>query len=195
MDSGGEVDALLALARWFVESDGARAGRMARHDAPLPDWATGRAEAASPRPRLVPGAWDGGMAYGLPFGRIDARHLLDAPAMRLTPWRMLLAEGQLPGLCADAADPLIHVEACPGAPACPQASVATRDLARQLAPHVAGRLHVSGCAKGCASSIPADIVLTGRDGRYDLAFHACAGSAPVRPDLTATDLLAHFGAC
>lgn len=195
VDSGGEVDALLALARWFVESDGARAGRMARHDAPLPDWATGRVEVAAPRPRPVPGAWDGGMAYGLPFGQIDARHFLDAPAMRLTPWRMLLAEGQVPGLSADAADPLIHVEACPGAPACPQASVETRDLARQLAPHVAGRLHVSGCTKGCACSMPADIVLTGRDGRYDLAFHARAGSAPVRPDLTATDLLAHFGAC
>ena len=46
-----------------------------------------------------------------------------------------------------------------------------------------------------ACAMPADIVLTGRDGRYDLAFHARAGSAPVRPDLTATDLLAHFGAC
>ncbi|HJO67563.1 MAG TPA: cobalamin biosynthesis protein CobG, partial [Sphingomonas sanguinis] len=35
------VDALIRLAHWFVESGGRTAGRMARHEAVLPDWAQG----------------------------------------------------------------------------------------------------------------------------------------------------------
>jgi precorrin-3B synthase len=31
---------------------------------------------------------------------------------------------------------------------------------------LAGTIHVSGCAKGCARSTPADYVLVGQDGRY-----------------------------
>lgn len=196
VDRRGAVDALIALARWFVASDGARAGRMVRHDAPLPAWATGAAMPAQARPPLVPGSWDRGMAYGLAFGRAEARAFMEAGNVRLTPWRILLVEGEASGLPFDpAADTLMRIEACPGAPDCPQASVETRDLARRLAPHVAGRLHVSGCAKGCASSLPADIVLTGRDGRYDLALDARAGAEPAHANLTAADLLAHFGAC
>lgn len=196
VDRPGAVDALIALARWFVASDGARAGRMARHDAPLPAWANGAVMPAQARPPIAPGPWDKGMTYGLAFGRVEANALMQAGNVRLTPWRILLVEGEANGLPFDpAADSLMRIEACPGAPDCPQASVDTRDLARRLAPHVTGRLHVSGCAKGCASSLPADVVLTGRDGRYDLAFDARAGSDPVRAGLTAADLLAHFGAC
>jgi precorrin-3B synthase len=195
VDRRGAVDALIALARWFVSSDGARAGRMIRHDAPLPVWATGAVTPAQSRPPLVPGPWDRGMAYGLAFGRVEARALMQAGDVRITPWRILLVEGEASGLPADPADgSLMRIEACPGAPDCPQASVETRDLARRLAAHITGRLHVSGCAKGCASSLPADIVLTGRDGRYDLAFDARAGAEPVRPGLSFADLLAHFGA-
>ncbi|MCL4676914.1 MAG: cobalamin biosynthesis protein CobG, partial [Pararhodobacter sp.] len=36
---GGEIDALIQLAHWFVDSGGSDAGRMARHAAPLPAWA------------------------------------------------------------------------------------------------------------------------------------------------------------
>lgn len=196
----GEVDALIALAHWVVASGGRAAGRMARHDAPLPAWASGSVKAASPKPPILPGYWDGGMAYALPFGRVEARDLMQAGDIRLTPWRILLAEGEADAvassaLSSDPVDSLMRIEACPGAPACPQASVETRDLARRLAPHVDGRLHVSGCAKGCACSSPTDVVLTGTEGRYDLAFAACAGSPPVRSGLTPADLLAHFGAC
>lgn len=202
---GGEVDALVALAHWFAASGGAKARQMARHDAPLPAWAIGEARAAPALVSMVPGERDGGAAYGLPFGRIDAATLLDLMkrpdtlGLRLTPWRVILAEGApivaLPGLSIDPAEPLLRVDACPGFPACPQASVETRRLAGRLAPLVEGRLHVSGCTKGCARSRAADVMLTGRNGRYDLAFGARADAEPLFPGLDGTEILARLGVC
>ncbi|GAB7551362.1 hypothetical protein NRB_08600 [Novosphingobium sp. 11B] len=123
---------------------------------------------------------------------------LGVTGLRLTPWRVLLVEGasllDVPGLSTDPADPLLRVDACPGAPTCPQASVETRDLARQLAPVVRGRLHVSGCAKGCASPLPADVTVTGRSGRYDLAFGARADAEPLYRGLDSAEILARLGA-
>jgi precorrin-3B synthase len=183
------VDGLLALANWFVASGGRDAGRMVRHKAALPDWALGEVAAATPVLPLRPGRHALGFLYGVPFGQIDAAILAElAPhAIRLTPWRMLIAEGAegraIDGLLHDPADPLLRVDACPGQPSCPQASVETRALARQIAPYVTGRLHISGCAKGCARSAPAALCLTGREGRYDLAYHAKAGAPPQRGGL------------
>jgi precorrin-3B synthase len=201
---GCEIDALIALAHWFIASGGPAAGRVARHAAPLPDWADTGAAPAAPRPAIAPGAHPLGPARGLPFGQIAAADLAGAirtsgaTALRLTPWRVLILEGgqpgDWPGLVADPADPALRVDACAGAPLCPQASVATRDLAARLAPHVAGRLHVSGCAKGCARPGPADVVLTGRAGRFDLALHARAGDTPVAAGLTPAEVLQRFGA-
>ena len=202
VDRGGEVDALIALAEWFVASDGVKAGRMARHTAALPSWAVSDAEVAPPMAPFTPGRWLRGMAYGLPFGRLDAPALLRAveggDGLRVTPWRILLIEGgdgaiDDPALSTDSAEPLLSVDACPGFPACPQASVETRALARRLAPHVEGRLHLSGCAKGCARSLPADVVLTGRANRYDLSYNARAGGEALRAGLTVADLFSHFG--
>jgi precorrin-3B synthase len=198
---GEEVTALIALARWFVASGGVAAGRMARHVAALPGWATGTltpAPIASP-PTL--GAHPLGMAIGLPFGRIEAvalsamADLAGLTGVRMTPWRRLVLEGVAPGVTGlpDADPRLLAVDACVGAPACPQASVATRPLARRLATMVAGGLHVSGCAKGCARQRRADIVLTGCDGRFDLARHARPGDPPVATGLSADQLLSLFG--
>jgi precorrin-3B synthase len=192
--AGKEADALIALAHWFDVSGGADAGRMVRHGIALPDWADGDILPAPPTARIAPGLHDLGMAYGLPFGRLEARILAGmmeaqpAGAVRITPWRVLLLEGapdvRLEGLLSDPADPLLRAEACPGAPYCPQATVETRDLARRLAPHVEGRLHVSGCAKGCAHPRAADVTLTGRDGLFDLCLNAPAGGPPLRSALS-----------
>ena len=193
---GEEATALIALAEWFVASGGVEAGRMARHVAPLPASpagvaAPGEPETHPPRPAC-------GTAIGLPFGRIDAATLADlagrpgVTGIRVTPWRTVLVEGldpAGPGLPAFAAADLA-VDACVGAPACPQATVATRALALRLAPHVAGRLHVSGCAKGCARAAPADVVATGRDGRFDLAFDARAGDPATIAGLSPDALIA-----
>jgi precorrin-3B synthase len=197
------VDAVIALARWFVDSGGVAAGRMARHDAQLPSWATGSLPTA-PAGQL-PVEWGVGRRYGLAFGRIDAATLARLAAMlpddagiRITPWRTLLLEAPVhiadTSLLTDPHDPLLRVDACPGMPACPQASVETRDLARRIVPHVGGSLHVSGCAKGCARSKPAALTLTGRDGRYDLALDARADAPPCHAALDRAAVLAHVGA-
>lgn len=201
---GAEVQALLDLAQWFAESGGIAAGRMVRHAAPLPDWASGSAQPAPPKTALAPGKHELGTAYGLPFGRLKAQTLIQLAqtpgvmGIRTTPWRILVAEGGAPGevdgLSINPHEPLLRVDACPGMPECPQSSVETRTLARRLAPHVAGRLHVSGCAKGCAHSGAADVVLTGRGGAYDLCLGQRAGAPPLRAGLDIDSLIAHFGA-
>jgi precorrin-3B synthase len=145
----------------------------------------------------------GRFAVGIaaPFGRIEAGQLAllagrveeaGAPDLRLSPWRALYAavEGRAcgealvraaasAGLIVDPGDPLLRIAACPGAPACPSASVDTRADARRLAGLVAGTVHVSGCAKGCARSEPADLVLVGTAGRYGIVRGGTARDAPV----------------
>ncbi|WP_314372473.1 cobalamin biosynthesis protein CobG [Sphingomonas paucimobilis] len=197
------AEALIRLAHWFVASGGAKAGRMARHCVPLPAWASGDVPPASAAPPLRPGAHPMGAVYGLPFGRIAAGALgafatEHRGPIRLTPWRMLLAEGVVPRPAADMLledAPILHVDACVGAPACPQASVETRDLAARLAPVIQGHLHVSGCAKGCARARAADWVLTGREGAFDLARNARAGDLPLHTGLSPERAVALLGAC
>lgn len=199
-----EIDQLIRLCWWFVNSGGAQAGRMVRHTAPLPDWAAATEAPAPAGAPLRPGPHPTGAVHGLAFGQARAADLAraieasGARAIRVTPWRTVLLLGGAPGprdgLEWDADAPVLRVDACPGAPFCPQSSVETRALARALAPHVAGTLHVSGCAKGCARVTPAATVLTGRDGLFDLSHNARAGAAPDQSGLTAAQILAQFGA-
>jgi precorrin-3B synthase len=143
------------------------------------------------------------------FGSLhaDQLHLLAKLAdrhadseLRLTPWRALLipaiASGAIDrvksecaraGLITDASDPRRHIAACAGAPACASASVKTRDVAAGLAPLLRPQdtLHVSGCAKSCASSTPASVTLVGRDGRFDLIRNGKAGDTPALFGLSA----------
>ncbi len=150
---------------------------------------------------LVPGTTPFGLCLALPFGQMEAKTLraIAVAPLRLTPWRSVLVEGvaELPvpdGLIADAGDPLLRVAACTGAPGCASASVATRDLARRLAPMVPRgcTLHVSGCAKGCAHPGAADVTLTGREGRFDLILNGPAGGEPLARDLTPDELTGHL---
>lgn len=145
---GTAVDALIALAHWFVDSGGRAAGRMARHALPLPGWACRAEVPATPAPRLASGRHPLGVVCGLPFGQVEAaalaRTVVDsaAVAVRITPWRRLLLEGvregERPDLAAGWPEPDDleaagwRVEACAGAPFCLQASVETRTLARRL---------------------------------------------------------------
>lgn len=198
------ADALVALAHWFVDSGGVQAGRMNRHAAPLPKWAQGHERPALVRAAILPGGHGPDHVYGVAFGSMAAATLAQlmqrsgANAVRVTPWRTLLLEDAQPveveGFLTTATDPALRADACPGAPACPQASVETRVLAMRLVPYVQGRLHVSGCPKGCAHGAPAQVTLTGRNGLFDLALNARAGDPPVRSGLRPDQLLAHFGA-
>jgi precorrin-3B synthase len=203
------IETALSLAEWFAASGGIRhgRGRMAAHvahGAKPPDTMTGHAEPAatfSPEP----GIHANGALVALAFGQMQGE-TLDflaslAPGLRLTPWRMLLVEGlrempQHEGLINRASDPLLRVVACTGAPRCPEAHAETRKLAASLAQHLAPdvRLHVSGCAKGCANPNPSDITLVGTPDGFDLVHNGAPRDVPVRRGLTVTDARAVVGA-
>ena len=92
-----------------------------------------------------------------------------------------LARASALGFITDPADPRLRITACPGAPDCANASVALRDDARRLAASLAPgltRVHLSGCAKGCAHPAPAALVFVGVDGSYDAVRQGRAGDPP-----------------
>lgn len=152
-----------------------------------------------PSGRRMLGLVDGAVGVAAPFGRVEAtqlRRLADladtagARDLRLSPWRTLYigVGGQKAGralldgaraldlIVADD-DPLLRIEACPGAPGCRSSSVDARGDARRLATMASARgfegsIHVSGCAKGCARSAPSNVVLIGKSGRYRVARNA-----------------------
>jgi precorrin-3B synthase len=187
------------MVEWFLATGGADSGRMARHlqITRLPQaWHTAEPSVAADTPQ--PGEVREGTLYGVPFGQTDADVLerlitnTGASHLRVTPWRMLLAEGavvtDVPGLLTQP-DPLLNIAACPGAPGCAQASVATRDLARALAQHTRGSLHVSGCDKGCARRTKADTTLVGKNGRFDLVKDGRPGDTPHQSGLSVAEVL------
>jgi precorrin-3B synthase len=139
---------------------------------------------------------------GLLFGRIEADALeflaqqaqtFGAAELRLTPWRAILAVGLEPaaadqlaarlsvsGFLLDAQDSRLAFAACPGAPACPSARGDVRAVALALAPHWSaqgGRIHISGCAKGCALNVPAMTFVAEGDG-YCLVDYGLARETP-----------------
>ena len=86
-------------------------------------------------------------------------------------------------LITDPDDPLLRIEACPGAPACRSTRLDTRGDARRLAALSSrfgfeGTIHVSGCAKGCAKSAAADLVLVGAEGKYGIVRNGTAQDRP-----------------
>lgn len=198
-DAAAAVEQLIRLTHWFVDTGGWDAGRMRRHTAPLPDWAPADTAPASPGEKLALGEHREGMVVGLPFGRVAANTLRNAvsqtvSSVQVTPWRRLLLQDcdTLPavdGLIRHNSDPRLAMDACPGAPFCEQASVATQPLAEQLSGWMEGTVHISGCAKGCARQRPAALCLTGRDGRFDVIINGRADSTPVKSGLTESEAL------
>lgn len=182
VESDDPVTTLIEMAHWYAADPQGR--RMATHlaEASLPPHWTQSAPAPT-KPVPLPGPGKRGALLGVPFGQIEAdvlATLADGP-IRVTPWRMLLAEGREaahPALVTRD-DPVMRVDACPGAPACDSATVSTRDIARALAGRVRGRLHVSGCAKGCARKADATVTLVGRNGAFDIVR---GGNAQALPD-------------
>lgn len=161
-----------------------------------------------------------GRAVGLaaPFGRLEAGQLRQlaklaaeagAADLRLSPWRAVyfgvrgeagvyvLEAARDAGLIVEENDPLLRVEACPGAPDCKSSSVDARGDARRLATIAAvrgwpGSIHVSGCAKGCARSLPSDLVLAGEAGAYRLIRNATP-RGPVERVIGVEELETLFG--
>lgn len=201
------VQVALALAEWFVTSGGDKGEkrRMRAHlagGAILPESVRGDAEPVGRSAERVPGIYPVGALVGVAFGQVPHQTLshlaLRAPALRMTPWRMLLAEGlhQMPlgtDLVTDADDPALRVIACSGAPRCGEARADTRALASALARHIPpdARLHVSGCAKGCAHSGPADVTLVATQAGFDLIRRGTTRDTPVKRGLAGADLTAN----
>ena len=159
------------------------------------------------RPQARQGIIGEVVGIAAPFGRVEAPQLsrlvtLAAEAgavdIRMSPWRTLyfgvrddaaarstVAGARALGLIVDSNDPLLRIDACPGAPDCQSSSVETRRDARTLAALAAshgytGRIHVSGCAKGCARSEASNLVLVGDGGGYGVAHDATARDAMER---------------
>ncbi|WP_171170396.1 cobalamin biosynthesis protein CobG [Ruegeria sp. HKCCA0370] len=192
------IDHVIALAMWFAETYTPETRRMAHVIDALPQEWKGCAP-GSVSAKLQPGRCELGALYGAAFGSLPARKLYDliedsgACALRVTPWRLILLEGgaaiPAPAFVEDGTDPLMTTDACPGAPFCPQAQAETRDIARALASRVSGRLHVSGCSKGCARMGTADITLVGDNGRFDLVKQGRAGDEPCQRGLDPQTLM------
>ncbi|NNE82316.1 MAG: cobalamin biosynthesis protein CobG [Silicimonas sp.] len=193
------MDTIVNVANWFVATGGAHAARMARHlrTQPLPvGFEVPRTVRGADKMR--PGAVAMGRVYGVPFGQTtatDLRRLVELTGLRhlrVTPWRMLIAEGgsafEDEAFITSPNDPLSRVVACPGAPACAQSSVETRKLARRLAGQKMAEVHVSGCAKGCASPRETEITIVGNGGRFDLVRQGKASDTPARTGLSETAL-------
>ncbi|MGX1108663.1 MULTISPECIES: precorrin-3B synthase [Bradyrhizobium] len=201
------VQVALALAEWFVASGGTRGEkrRMAAHlagGASVPETLRGDAEPVARSAAPAPGLFPVGAMVGVAFGQMPHQTLSDlagsAPALRMTPWRMVLVEGmrEMPrgaDLVTDAGDPRLRVVACSGAPRCGEAHADTRVLASALARHIPpdARLHVSGCAKGCAHSGSADVTLVATNDGFDLIRRGTTRDAPVIRGLTSSYLVAN----
>lgn len=160
-------------------------------------------------PRQGPLAHEGNIfAVGAaaPLGRIESDQLLklcddllpvQVRHIRISPWRTIYLPVRDPAyarevlsllrtlrLIIDPNDPILRIDACPGAPHCASTKLDTRTDAQRIAEKLSREnrslsIHVSGCAKGCARSAQADIVLVGNDDHYGVVRNGCAGDAPV----------------
>jgi precorrin-3B synthase len=209
------VQEAMEMASWFVSSGGSKDGRgrmapfLARGARP-PDGLRGEAEPADADEPARPGRSEQGGLIGLPFGQLTHTGLAglatSAHALRLTPWRMILAEGvdempSGPEFITATDDPRLRVIACSGAPRCREAHADTRATATRLAARLptGARLHVSGCAKGCAHSGTATLTLVATPKGFDLVREGSTRDAPLRRGLSVEEAVEHtsmlMGAC
>jgi precorrin-3B synthase len=90
------------------------------------------------------------------------------------------------GFIIHADDPRRHVIACAGAPICASADIAARALAPQIAaaaaPQLDGsfKIHVSGCAKGCAHPRPTELTVVGTSSGCALVANGTTRDTPFK---------------
>ncbi|WJH41560.1 precorrin-3B synthase [Aliirhizobium terrae] len=88
------------------------------------------------------------------------------------------------GFITSASDPRGHIAACTGSPACNSATVATHDIAAEAAAECGDlldgsfKLHVTGCAKGCAHPEPTALALCGTAAGVSLIAQGKASGEP-----------------
>ncbi|MCO4317674.1 precorrin-3B synthase [Phyllobacterium sp. 21LDTY02-6] len=114
--------------------------------------------------------------------------------IRMTPWQSvliaatspdiaaaLIGELQAAGFTTDIRAPLANMIACSGSTGCGAALADTQADAAQLADRLAGvpglpHVHLTGCAKSCASPLARQVTLVATSpGHYDIFLHATGG--------------------
>ncbi len=168
--------------------------------------------AEPPHPDLLPGGEKGlitGKIVAFPFGRLTAATLAALASacaeIRITPWRALIlvapsadaeAVARAHGAILSHADRRLKLTACSGIDGCDVGTTDTHATALAIADRAGPLLdavrmvHVSGCAKGCAHPAIADVTLTARDGRYDVAQNAKPGDDSSHTGLSPADAVA-----
>jgi len=214
-DEEDAVETALDMVQWFAASGGIGGdgrGRMRRHleqGAVLPSRLTPNTKPAPTAPPIRPGLRGENLVIGAPFGLFGAEQLRLIGAttkkpIHITPFRLIILDdveieafSNNPGLITEPDDPLLRVFGCTGKPACPQAKIETRDLARNLAPLIpAGQsLHVSGCAKGCAHPGTADYTIVGEEDGHALIENGKASDSALRTNLDRAGLINLLGEC
>ena len=132
--------------------------------------------------------------YGIPSARLTSGQRIALPGVNPQDRAALL---ELLGLEEDGA--AAHggglVQACPGAPLCPNAQRETRSMALRLETLLGGldlpakvRAGVSGCPRCCAESRVRDLGLVGGKGGWTLVFGGNAGAKPRAADELARNL-------
>ena len=197
-------------AREVLAAEGIAAFRSAVEDLLITAIGRRDSENKRKEPLGLHGLRDGTFAYGvgLAFGHADAASLqrlsetaeaAGASGMRAAPGRVLIiigltkqtsspfaAAAEALGFIVRSDDSRRHVIACAGAPICASANIAARALAPQIAaaaaPHLDGsfKIHISGCAKGCAHPAPAALTVVGTSSGCALVANGSTGDAPFK---------------
>ena len=150
---------------------------------------------APPLPPLVGALPEGCYGVTPPLGRMMAADLSQLAqgcasdgtgVLRMGPGRAIVLPGRttapdLGGFVTDPHDPRLRIVACIGRQgcACTEADVSADALALAADVPAGLRLHVSGCAKGCANPGRCDITLVADGTGYDLCRDARAADAPL----------------
>ncbi len=153
-----------------------------------------------PPPGLVRRTSGHSLGVALPFASASAQSLialaeeaqrLGVVTLRLAPGHVLLFDDAPPaladiarqlGLVTDIADPLLRIDACAGSEGCASGVIPARRIGAELAPHLGtkGRLHVSGCPKGCAHPGRAPVTLVGLAAGIGLVIDGRASDTPAQ---------------
>jgi len=147
------------------------------------------------------------LRIALPFGQIKAKALAEfaqqaegfcIESIRPAPDHSLIVFGhekacanlhgvaEQVGLIVKGDDPLRQIDACPGSPSCNSARLETHALGRFAASETPTlfdgslRLHLSGCAKGCAHPMPSPLALVGSENGSHLVFCGKTTDTPIK---------------
>lgn len=141
----------------------------------------------------------------LPFGSVsasafaslaDAAKDLGVTEFRFAPGHVLIGIVPTPdhvptlrqcandlGFVTDLNDHRLLIEACTGIPGCAYALIQTHQIADELAANsdivtAAGRIHISGCRKGCAHPDPAPLTLVGDENGIGIVVNGTTRDMP-----------------